>query len=67
LANTKIRAIKKPLNNKNNGASYMLVCGMWFVECGMLVCGYGECGMLVWICDMWVCDMWYVDMWYVGM
>jgi hypothetical protein len=31
----------------------MWECGMWNVECDMLVCG------------MWYVGMWYVDMWYV--
>jgi hypothetical protein len=55
--NTKIGAIKKPLNNKDNGVRYMLVCGMWYVICGMLVCWYEYviCGML--ICDILVCGM----------
>jgi hypothetical protein len=61
LANTKIGAKKKTLNNKDN-----MEWGIWwYVVCDMLVCGYVICGML--ICWYVICDMWSIDMWYVGM
>jgi hypothetical protein len=48
LANTKIGAKKKPLNNKDNMEWVIWwYVGMWYVECGM------------WYV---ICDMWYVDM-----
>jgi hypothetical protein len=47
LANTKVGAKKKPLNNKDN------------IEWGgMVVCWYVVCGM--WYVDILVCGMWYV-------
>jgi hypothetical protein len=47
----------------------MVVYGMWYVECDMLVCGCVECDM--WYVDMLVviCGTWYMvrGYGYVGM
>jgi hypothetical protein len=58
LANRKIGAKKKPLNNKDNiewGMWWYVVC--WYVGMWYVICGYAICGMLIcWYNDRyWKC------------